>query len=74
MLRNEVPNNNDIMSVVNIVLNEASNSNDTTHIANNGCLTNMGTSLTRVLNNSHWWLYSYHAEKLSYQRREIMTR
>ena len=39
---NEVPNNNDIMRVANIVLNEAPNGNDATCIANIVCLTTMG--------------------------------
>ena len=40
---NEVPNNNDVTRVENMVLNEAPNSNDATHVANNVCLTTMGT-------------------------------
>ena len=39
---NEVPNNNDIKRVVNIVLNKAPNNNDTTSVGNNVCLTAMG--------------------------------
>ena len=39
---NEVPNNNDITGIANIVLNEMPNSNDTTCIGNNVCLTAMG--------------------------------
>ena len=41
MLKN-VPNNKDITWVVNIVLNDAPNSNDTKLVANNVCLTTMG--------------------------------
>ena len=37
-----MPNNNDITSVANIMLNEARNSNDAKHIVNNLCLTTMG--------------------------------
>ena len=37
----EVPNNNDVMCVANIMLNKASNSNDATRIGNNVCLTAM---------------------------------
>ena len=39
---NEVPNNNDVTCVANIVLNEVPNSNDTTCIGNNVRLTAMG--------------------------------
>ena len=39
---NEVPNNNDIKRVVNIVLNKAPNNNDTTCVGNNVHLTAMG--------------------------------
>ena len=39
---NEVPNNNDVKCVANIVLNEVSNSNDNTHVVNNMCLIAMG--------------------------------
>ena len=39
---NEVPNNNDVKCVANIVLNEAPNSNDATHIGNNMCLAAVG--------------------------------
>ena len=38
----EVPNNNDIMHVANIVLNKVPNSYDATHVVNNVHLTNMG--------------------------------
>ena len=38
---NEVPNNNDVMCVENMVLNEAPNGNDATHVANNVRLTTM---------------------------------
>ena len=38
----EVPNNNDIMHVENIVLNETPNSNDARFAVNNVCLTTMG--------------------------------
>ena len=39
---NEVPNNNDIKRVGNIVLNEAPNSNDATCVGNDVRLTAMG--------------------------------
>ena len=39
---NEVPINNDIKRVVNIVLNKAPNNNDTTCVGNNVRLTAMG--------------------------------
>ena len=32
---NEVPNNNDVKHIANVVLNEVPNSNDATHIGNN---------------------------------------
>ena len=40
---NEVPNNNDVKHVANIVLNEAPNNNEATHIGNNVRLTAVGT-------------------------------
>ena len=40
---NEVPNNNDVMRVANIMLKEAPNSNDAASIANNVCLSTMST-------------------------------
>ena len=40
---NEVPNNNDVTRVANIVLNEMPNSNDATHIGNSVHLTAMST-------------------------------
>ena len=39
---NEVPNNNDIMCIANIMWNEAPNSNDTMHLVNNVLLSAMG--------------------------------
>ena len=39
---NEVPNNNDVMRVGNIMLNEVLNSNNTTRIGNNVPLTAVG--------------------------------
>ena len=39
---NEVPNNNNIKHVVNIVLNKVPNNSDTTCVGNNVCLTAMG--------------------------------
>ena len=40
---NEVPNNNDVTHIENMVLNEAPNSNDTKCVANNVRVTTMGT-------------------------------
>ena len=56
---NETPNNKDIMCIENIMMNEASNSNDATRVANNVHLTTV---------DAHPWLYSHHAEKSTYQR------
>ena len=39
---NEVPNDNDVTCIANIVLNEAPNSNDGTPIGNNVCLSAVG--------------------------------
>ena len=39
---NEVPNNNDVTCIANIVLNEVLNNNDAMHIGNNVHLTTMG--------------------------------
>ena len=39
---NEVPNNNDVNRVANIMLNEAPNSNYTTRVGNNVRLTAVG--------------------------------
>ena len=39
---NEVPNDNDVTCIANIVLNEAPNSNDGMLIGNNVCLTAVG--------------------------------
>ena len=36
---NEVPNNNDVKRIANIMLNKAPNSNDATCVGNNVCLT-----------------------------------
>ena len=63
---NEVPSNNVITNVANIVLNEAPNSNDTMNVTNNVHLTTMGAQQLSMA-------VSHHAEKLTYQRREIMT-
>ena len=55
---NDVPNNNDIMHLANIMLNEAPNSNDAMHVANNNVhLTTMG-----VQQFSPVATYSHHAE------------
>ena len=53
---NEVPNNNDVTHVANIVLNKAPNSNDTTRIVNNVCITTMGTQQFSIpaLAYSYW--------------------
>ena len=59
---NKAPNNNDSMCVANIELNNVPNSNDAMCIVNNVSLTSMGTQQ-----------FSMVAEKLTYQRREIMT-
>ena len=40
---NEVPNNNDVMCIANIVFNEVLNSNDATHMVSNVRLTTSGT-------------------------------
>ena len=40
---NEVPNNNDVKRIANIVLNKAPNSNDATRVGNNVRLTAVGT-------------------------------
>ena len=40
---NEVPNNNDVMRVANIVSNKVANSNDAMRVGNNVRLTAMGT-------------------------------
>ena len=39
---NEVPNNNDVTHVANMVMNEAPNNNDAMHVGNNVRLTAMG--------------------------------
>ena len=65
---NEVPNNNDIKSIANIVLNKVPNSNDTMHVENNVHLTAVGVQQFSMVA-----IYSYHSEKPTYQRREIMT-
>ena len=39
---NEAPNNNDVMSVANILLNVVPNSNDDMHVGNNVRLTATG--------------------------------
>ena len=56
---NEVPNNNDVTCIANIMLNEAPNSNNAMDVVND---------VQWVHNNSQWRLYSHHAEKLTYQR------
>ena len=38
---NKALNSNNITCIENMVLNEAPNGNDTTHVANNVCLTTM---------------------------------
>ena len=38
----KAPNNNSVMFIENMVLIEASNSNDATRVVNNLCLTTMG--------------------------------
>ena len=38
----EVPNNNDVTRIANMVLNEVPTSNDAMHVANNVHLTTMG--------------------------------
>ena len=50
------------MHIVNIVLNETPNSNDTMRIGNNVCLIAMGAQQFSMA------LYSHRAEKLTYQR------
>ena len=40
---NEVPNNNDVKRVANIMLNKAPNSNDAMRVGNNMHLTAVGT-------------------------------
>ena len=64
---NEAPNNNDVKRVANNVFNEVPNSNDAMHVGINVRLTAVGAQ------HSEWRLYSHHAEKPTYQRREIMT-
>ena len=39
---NEVPNNNDVMRIENMVLNKVPNGNDAMCVVNNVCLTTMG--------------------------------
>ena len=65
---NEVPHNNDVKRVANIVLNEAPNSNDATRIGNNVRFTAVGAQkfLMAVTLPSR--------RKATYQRQEIMTR
>ena len=47
---NEVPNNNDITCMENMVLNEAPNSNDATrHVVNNMRLTTMGAQQFSII-------------------------
>ena len=41
-IKNEVPNNNDVMCIANIMLNELNNSNNAMRIANKVQLTTMG--------------------------------
>ena len=40
---NEVPNNNEVVGVANIMLNEVSKNNDAMHVLNNVLLTTMST-------------------------------
>ena len=65
---NEAPINNDVKRVANNVFNEAPNSNDATRVGINVRLAAVGAQ------HSQWRVYSHHAEKPIYQRREIMTR
>ena len=65
---NEAPKNNDVMRIENIVLNKVPYSNDATCIESNVHLTAMGAQSFSI-----WSLCSHHAEKLTYQTREIMT-
>ena len=67
---NEPPNNNDVMRVANIMLNEAPNSNDATRVGNNVHLTAMGAQQFSMAAT----VCNHHAEKPTYQTREIMTR
>ena len=64
---NEAPNSNDVKRVANNVFNEAPNSNDATRVGAFNCC-----GRTTILNGDY--SYSHHAEKPTYQRREIMTR
>ena len=66
---NEAPNNNDSMCVANIELNNVPNSNDAMRIVNNVNLTSKGTQQFSMVT-----IHSHQAEKLTYQRQEIMTR
>ena len=66
---NEAPNNNDVKRVANNVFNEAPNSNDATRVGINVRLTAVGVQQLSMAS-----IYSHHAEKLTYQRPEIMTR
>ena len=43
---NEVPNDNEVKHVANIVLNKVPNSNDATRIGNNVCLTAVNVCTT----------------------------
>ena len=45
---NEVPNNNNVKRVANIVLNEVPNSNDAMHVWNNVRLTGMDAQFSVV--------------------------
>ena len=42
-MSNQVPNNNDVTCVENMVVNEAPNSNDAMYVVNNVRLTTIGT-------------------------------
>ena len=65
---NEAPNNNDFMCVANIELKNVNNSNDAMRLVNNVSLTSMGTQQFSMVT-----IYRHQAEKLTYQRQEIMT-
>ena len=64
---NEAPNTNDVKPIANNVFNEALNSSDAMRVDINVRLTAVGTQQFSM------GLYSHHAEKPKYQRREIMT-
>ena len=65
---NEVPNNNDVKRIANIMLNEAPNCNNATCVGNNVRLTAVGANQFFMAA-----MYSYPAEKPTYQKPEVMT-